>query len=92
MTQLMLENDLRSSNVDSQERTLAQARTLTVLRRLDSGRTRSVLDFLYEANLIKKSYSIPPVIVLGSPDSDYGAADTGEEVEDVEAVASKRCS
>jgi hypothetical protein len=82
MTQLLLEKDLRGSEKDSPERTLARARTLTVLRGLDPRRKRSVLDFLYEANLIKPGPStdshytpLPPVIALGSPDSDNGAAD-----------------
>jgi hypothetical protein len=67
---------------DEVVRKLARARTLTVLRRLDSGRKRSVVDFLYEANLIKRAFPPPPslpvpppVIELGSPDSHYGAAD-----------------
>jgi hypothetical protein len=51
--------------------TLARARTITLLRRLDPRRKRSVLDFLYESRLIKGT----PVIMLGSPDLDYGAAD-----------------
>jgi hypothetical protein len=61
MTQLMLDKDnpLRQSN-DVQ--TLARARTLTVLRRLDPGRKRSVGDFLYEADLIKQ----PPSFTLGA--------------------------
>jgi hypothetical protein len=62
---------LRKSLQGDEVRILARARTLTVLRRLDSGRKRSVLDFLYEAELIRMP---DPIIVLGSPDIQYSAA------------------
>jgi uncharacterized protein YjbI with pentapeptide repeats len=76
---LLLDKDepLRQSG-DNVVRMLARARTLTVLRRLAPGRKRSILDFLYEADLIKADLGdeeSPPVIELGSPDSHYGAAD-----------------
>jgi serine phosphatase RsbU (regulator of sigma subunit) len=61
MTQLMLERNLRNSEEGSEVRTLARARTLTVLRRLDSDRKRSLLLFLYEAKLINKE---EPVVNL----------------------------
>jgi uncharacterized protein YjbI with pentapeptide repeats len=54
MSQLMLEGDLRSSKEHSEVRTLARARTQTVLGRLDSRRKGSVVQFLYEASLIDK--------------------------------------
>jgi hypothetical protein len=63
---------LRKSLQGDEVRILARARTLTVLRRLDSGRKRSVLDFLYEAELINAH---APIILLGSPDLQYSAAD-----------------
>src|SRR5215217_9162790 len=44
---LLLERDLRASEKGSEERTLARARTLTVLERLDGDRKRSVVQFLY---------------------------------------------
>jgi uncharacterized protein YjbI with pentapeptide repeats len=53
MSQLMLEEHLRSSEVDSEVRALARARTQTVLGQLDSDRKASVVQFLYEASLIK---------------------------------------
>jgi hypothetical protein len=62
---------LRKSAVGDEVRVLARARTLTVLRRLGPERKRSVLDFLYEANLIQHQH----IIVLGSPDIEYSAAD-----------------
>jgi uncharacterized protein YjbI with pentapeptide repeats len=77
---LLLENDLRNSREKNQVcETLGRARTLTVLRRLDPGRKRSVLDFLYEADLIKRIGLVTPAppfyIGLGSPDFEYSAAD-----------------
>jgi len=61
MSMLILEKDLRSSDVetplhfsneDSDVRTLARARTLTVLSRLDPSRKEDVMEFLLEANLL----------------------------------------
>jgi uncharacterized protein YjbI with pentapeptide repeats len=54
MSQLMLEGGLRGSEEGSEVRTLARARTRTVLGRLDSRRKGSVVQFLYEASLINK--------------------------------------
>src|SRR5215207_11002994 len=65
MSQLMLEGDLRSSEADSEVRTLARARTQTVLGQLDSDRKASVVQFLYEASLIKKE---DPVLNLSHVD------------------------
>jgi uncharacterized protein YjbI with pentapeptide repeats len=64
MSQLMLEGDLRGSDGGSEEvRTLARARTRTVLARLDSRRKGSVVQFLYEASLIEKDH---PVVSLSN--------------------------
>jgi uncharacterized protein YjbI with pentapeptide repeats len=54
MSSLLLEKDLRTSEEGSEVRTLARARTLTVLGRLDSDRKTNLLRFLYEAKLIDK--------------------------------------
>lgn len=56
MGQLLLDYDrpLRKSEEGDEVRTLARARTLTVLTRLDGVRKRSVLQFLYESDLISK--------------------------------------
>ena len=54
MGQLLLEHALREARPGDALSTVARARTLTVLGRLDGGRKRSVLQFLYEADLIKK--------------------------------------
>jgi len=54
MSQLLLdkERSLRQSKMGDEMRTVARARTLTVLARLDGDRKRSVVQFLYEAGLI----------------------------------------
>jgi hypothetical protein len=53
--ELLLRTDtpLRQSEEGAEVRTLARARTLTVLPMLDGLRKRSVMQFLYEANLIR---------------------------------------
>jgi len=51
---LLLEEDLRDSEAGSEVRTLARARTLTVLRRMDGARKGSILQFLAESELIVK--------------------------------------
>jgi uncharacterized protein YjbI with pentapeptide repeats len=58
MSQLILEKGLRNSEQDSNVRTLARARTTTVLGRLDPNRKRSVVEFLYESSLIQKDHPI----------------------------------
>jgi hypothetical protein len=52
MNNLLLEHNLRDSKGHSEVRTLARARTLTVLGRLDSERNSAILQFLREAQLI----------------------------------------
>ena len=58
MSELLLERDLRKSDVDAEVRIIARVRTLTVLPRLDKARKRNVLKFLHESNLINKGKSI----------------------------------
>jgi hypothetical protein len=53
MSTLLLEKDLRSSDELSEVRTLARARTLTVLGRLDPSRKTAVMQFLVEAELVQ---------------------------------------
>src|SRR5215217_2515966 len=65
MSNLLLEKALRSADEDSEVRSLARARTLTVLGRLDSGRKEKLLQFLYEAELIQKA---TPIIDLDGAD------------------------
>jgi hypothetical protein len=64
MSTLLLDKDLRDSAEDSEARTLARARTLTVLGRLDARRRTQVLRFLSEANLIRSVNGKHPVLLL----------------------------
>jgi hypothetical protein len=64
MSGLLLERDLRASEEDSEVRTLARARTLTVLGRLDPTRKSAVLQFLVEAELVQKVEGRGPIIRL----------------------------
>jgi uncharacterized protein YjbI with pentapeptide repeats len=68
MSSLLLEKDLRNSAEDSEARTLARARTLTVLRRLDPGRKATVIQFLVEADLVQSVDERDPVISLNGAD------------------------
>jgi hypothetical protein len=52
MSNLLLEKDLRNSEQGSEVRTLARARTLSVLEGLDSSRKTAVIRFLVEAGLV----------------------------------------
>jgi uncharacterized protein YjbI with pentapeptide repeats len=65
MSNLLLERNLRESAQDSEVRSLARARTLTVLSRLDSARKERLLQFLYEAGLLHKEN---PVVDLNGAD------------------------
>jgi hypothetical protein len=58
--QLLLNKEwpLRQSEEGDDVRTLARARTLTVLSRLDGDRPRSVVQFLYESGLITKDRAV----------------------------------
>jgi uncharacterized protein YjbI with pentapeptide repeats len=60
MSQLLTDKDLplHSAQPGDSLSTVARARTLTVLGRLDEDRKRSVLQFLYEAGLIYKGQTI----------------------------------
>jgi uncharacterized protein YjbI with pentapeptide repeats len=53
---------------DPKLRTLARARTLTVLRRLDPNRKEEVMRFLSEADLVSGDRGEDPVIVLNGAD------------------------
>src|SRR5829696_1957218 len=58
MSTLMLEKDLRNSEEDSEVRTLARARTLAVLKRLDPSRKADVAQFLIDAQLVHRVISL----------------------------------
>jgi hypothetical protein len=64
MGSLLLGNGLRTSEEDCEERTLAQARTLTVLERLDPARKTALLQFLVEAKLVQRVEGRAPIITL----------------------------
>ena len=65
MGALTLNENLRDSEEGSEARTLARARTLTVLGRLDPIRKRSAIQFLYESSLIDKA---DPIVDLSNAD------------------------
>jgi hypothetical protein len=66
---LLLEKDLRGSDKGSEVRTLARARTLTVLGRLDPSRKRAVMQFLLEAELVQRvEGGSEPIITLAGAD------------------------
>jgi uncharacterized protein YjbI with pentapeptide repeats len=65
---LLLERDLRTSEVDSEVRALARARTLTVLGRLDPSRKTALMQFLVEAVLIQSVGGKSPIIGLSGAD------------------------
>jgi hypothetical protein len=68
MNNLLLEHNLRNSKEDSGVRTLARARTLTVLGRLDPSRKTAVMQFLVEADLVQSVEGREPVIMLFDAD------------------------
>ena len=68
MGTLLLEKDLRKSERGSEVRTLARARTLTVLERLDPSRKAAVVRFLDEAELVTEEHEGGPVIALTGAD------------------------
>src|ERR687895_386137 len=70
MSQLLRAEDLRNSEEGSEPRTLARARTLTVLGRLDSSRKGRLLQFLYEAKLIDKREPIVELTGVDASDAD----------------------
>jgi hypothetical protein len=62
MSTLLLEKDLRNSEEDSEVRTLARARTATVIQRMDAEGNRNVIRFLEEAGLTTVSQSSPGLL------------------------------
>jgi hypothetical protein len=66
MNTLLIKHDLGDIEKGRSEvRTLARARTLTVLSRLDDGREESVLEFLLESQLIERN---PNIVSLADAD------------------------
>ena len=82
MGQMLLDNDkpLRQSREGDELRTLARARTLTVLRRLDAEHNRSLFQFLRDSQLVGRpgppvGQPRPPGQPLGVPIISFSAAD-----------------
>ena len=65
MGSLLLDRDLRSSEEDDEVRTLADARTSTVLSRVDGSRKTTVVLFLHQSKLIQR---IEPIVSLNGAD------------------------
>jgi uncharacterized protein YjbI with pentapeptide repeats len=68
MSSLLLEKDLRESEEGSEVRTLARARTLTVLNRLDPSHKSAVMQFLIEAKLVQMVDEQEPAVALNGAD------------------------
>jgi uncharacterized protein YjbI with pentapeptide repeats len=66
MSALLIEEDLRTSPEDSEARTLARSRTLTILSRLDPQRRSGIFEFLLEAKLIQRTEQTTHVIDLNA--------------------------
>jgi uncharacterized protein YjbI with pentapeptide repeats len=73
MNTLLLDQNLRDPEKGSEARTLARARTLTVLGRLDPSRKTQAMRFLGEANLVQRVDERGPLISL--EDADLEGAD-----------------
>lgn len=69
MTDLLLQFKLREAQEKEEVRTIARARTLSVLRTMDGGRRGYVVKFLYETNLIT-----PQTILLDLSNADLRGA------------------
>jgi uncharacterized protein YjbI with pentapeptide repeats len=68
MSSLLLEKDLRASEEKTEVRTLARARTLSVLSGLDPSHKTDVMQFLVEAELVQRVEGTGPIISLGGAD------------------------
>jgi hypothetical protein len=75
MGSLLLDEGLLSSQEGDEARTLARARTLTILGRVDSARKRSVVEFLYESQLIQKDQRIVQLLGADLSKADLSEAD-----------------
>src|SRR5215218_9874451 len=64
MSSLMLDKNLLESERGDSVYTLAQARTATVMTRLDSGRNKTVVGFLQNAGLVGKSSNVESSVNL----------------------------
>jgi hypothetical protein len=74
MEELLLHEHLRGSAEESEVRTIARVRTVTVLPRLNADRKRSLLQFLYEADLINEGRSVVALREADLCEADLGRA------------------
>ena len=58
ISELLLEQELRTTQADDEARSVARTKTLSVLRRLDAERKVTLLQFLHEARLINATNPI----------------------------------
>ena len=92
MSRLMLDKDrpLRRAEQGDEVQTLARARTLTALTRLDASRKRSVLQFLYESDLVKKGHVVVDLRGADLSEANLSGADlSGADLIRVRGVTSK---
>jgi uncharacterized protein YjbI with pentapeptide repeats len=61
MSNLVLQQNLKSSEENSEKRRLARARTLTVMERLGPSEKRAAIQFLYESGLIEGGQPVVPL-------------------------------
>src|SRR5215217_2543709 len=87
MSELMLERKLHDSEEGSEVRTLAQARTRTILTRLDGRRKGSVVQFLYEASLINKKHPVVSLTSAFLPDGAPKSVNVGLRGADLRGAA-----
>jgi uncharacterized protein YjbI with pentapeptide repeats len=78
MSELLLVNHLRESNVDEEVRKIARVRTLTVLHNLDPLRKRNVLLFLHESYHIDKKVQIIDLSGADLSGANLSEADLGQ--------------
>ncbi|NOK80935.1 MAG: hypothetical protein GFH27_549287n16 [Chloroflexi bacterium AL-W] len=77
MTGLLLSHGLRTSLAGDEVRSVARARTLTALRGVDGGRKATIVQFLYEAQLIGGVYGSEETVdaVIQMQGADLSGAD-----------------
>ena len=78
MTELLLEKKLRTPEEGSEVRSIARARTLTILRSLSSERKGSILRFLYEAKLIDRKKTVIALRGAALGEANLRGANLGE--------------
>jgi hypothetical protein len=74
MSDLLLKNNLGISTEEDKVRDIARIRTLTVLRRLDANRKGNIIQFLYEAGLIRAEKLIIMISGADLSGTDLGGA------------------